>query len=733
MWPNIKQLIDSGALRCSVLSGDSDSLYRMVCKASVIDYAVALPTNCSNELLFLSEAPVPKDEGFKAAVRYAAGIVVPSGMTHEPALFQLNIPIYTCPPEEMNNMASACNEQILRQITLYLSGELPPEGYQGYSSLYFSSVFENAINGMRYSDSAMDSVSHSARMFPPSPYILALIRIEDGADPADAAVRSVLSALNELMLHRNQGSRLPISVRGNYIVLLMPASGADAVAQDAAARSFIMELRASCEVKFSVCFSESFPNINYIYTNYRSVMFSLALYTEMYGEGCTISFNETSMYLYLLKRMDFPGTTFIYDKYWGQLKEYDIANKTELSLTLDAFVRMNGKSVETAEHLGVHRNTMRNRLHFIGKLLNVDISNPETIFQLSLAQKLKSIMKAAMESGISPAGAAAENAPQERYDLPLSKEIVAAYDLLSRHDASGETVARYLMDHGVEHVTVRRVGTGSAYSDFLRIVIPGLTGRARGMSSPTLGVAGRLGGIKLENQPLSLISDADGAIVAIALALKLASLCATKTGPLGDVIITTQIALSSSSRAHKPAALALSAVDIKTACAYEYDENMDALLSITVCRATRWVNTDGIAVTPTVMGGLILPPSEDLLSILETVSSRSAVVFPITNYDLTPDGNGLYHINSIMQHSLIADCPVVGVALTSSGLVPGVTLRHNDLSDAELAMQFALEVAFGFTAGNVTLYDKDEFALAKESKLKGRESNPGLTTRPPIA
>ncbi|MCK8168198.1 DUF1177 domain-containing protein, partial [Erwinia amylovora] len=88
--------------------------------------------------------------------------------------------------------------------------------------------------------------------------------------------------------------------------------------------------------------------------------------------------------------------------------------------------------------------------------------------------------------------------------------------------------------------------------------------------------------------------------------------------------------------------------------------------------------------------------SEDLLRILETTSGRPAVTFPVTTQDNTPYGNGVYHLNSIMQPATATDVPVVGVAFCSDSVVPGCATGASHEVDIALAVKFVVEVAKEF-------------------------------------
>jgi hypothetical protein len=99
---------------------------------------------------------------------------------------------------------------------------------------------------------------------------------------------------------------------------------------------------------------------------------------------------------------------------------------------------------------------------------------------------------------------------------------------------------------------------------------------------------------------------------------------------------------------------------------------------------------------------------------MEWVTGDVPATFPVTMQDITPYGNGIYHINSIMQPSVWTDCPVVGVAPTTRMAVPGCATGANMPYGLEATTRFCVEVAKGFGAGQVKFYDPEQFALMQK-------------------
>jgi Protein of unknown function (DUF1177) len=151
-------------------------------------------------------------------------------------------------------------------------------------------------------------------------------------------------------------------------------------------------------------------------------------------------------------------------------------------------------------------------------------------------------------------------------------------------------------------------------------------------------------------------------------------------------------------------------VDMATLNAEEVRPEMEAILTVDTTRGNRVVNHRGIAISPTVMQGWILRIAEDLLNIQQQVTGRMPVVLPITMQDITPYGNDLFHINSVLQPCVATRAPVVGVALTAEVAVPGSATGASHPGDIELAVRFCLEVAKAFGQGTCRFYDPEEWS-----------------------
>ncbi|WP_145023299.1 DUF1177 domain-containing protein [Paenibacillus sp. Y412MC10] len=289
------------------------------------------------------------------------------------------------------------------------------------------------------------------------------------------------------------------------------------------------------------------------------------------------------------------------------------------------------------------------------------------------------------------------------------KQTMISLDAMDDGYVTGEKVKALFADYAEISVEVQKVTGEKGSTDFIKIVIPGTEGKSRGGSVPTLGIVGRLGGIGARPSRIGLVSDADGAVAAVASALKLADMQVKGDRLKGDVIVTTHICPDAPTRPHEPVDFMDSPVDIGAMNAHEVLPEMDAVLSIDTTKGNRVINHKGFAISPTVKEGYILRVSEDLLRIMEMTTGLLPVTFPITMQDITPYGNDLYHINSILQPAVATSAPVVGVAVTAQSVVPGCGTGASHEIDIAAAVRFAVEVAKEVTNGTCAFYNPDEY------------------------
>ncbi|MCI8453092.1 MAG: DUF1177 domain-containing protein [Lachnospiraceae bacterium] len=296
----------------------------------------------------------------------------------------------------------------------------------------------------------------------------------------------------------------------------------------------------------------------------------------------------------------------------------------------------------------------------------------------------------------------------------LYRQLMELYDILDDASASGRRAADYLdgIRPGccVETYPLRgREGS----TDMVRVWIPGKNGKKNGGTAPTIGLLGRLGGLGARPERIGFVSDGDGALTALAVAAKLLDMQNKGDVLEGDVFVSTHVCPDAPTTPHEPVPFMGSPVDTAAINKEEVSPELDAILVVDTTKGNRIINCRGFAISPTVKEGYILPVSSDLLDLMQITTGRLAQVFALSQQDITPYGNGLYHLNSILQPAPVTDAPVVGVAITTETMVPGCATGATHLADLDDAARFMLEAAKEFTSGKCAFYDTKEYGRLK--------------------
>lgn len=297
----------------------------------------------------------------------------------------------------------------------------------------------------------------------------------------------------------------------------------------------------------------------------------------------------------------------------------------------------------------------------------------------------------------------------------LLKEVIEIADLLDDSEVSGYSLKQFFKDKFTDaDISVETISSNAGSTDMISISIPGSAGKLSGNNAPTLALLGRLGGLGARPEIIGLVSDADGAIAALSAAYKLLSMKRRGDVLTGDVVIKTHICPNAPTKPHHPVPFMDSPVDTRTLNEHEVTGDIDAIISCDTTKGNRILNHRGVAITPTAKSGYILKVSNDLIDILESTSGEYAHVLALSQQDITPYGNGLTHINSIMQPSVATDKPVVGLAITTQTVVAGCATGASHFDDIELAARYMVEVAKAYGSGNCKFYDQEEHELLQK-------------------
>jgi len=131
----------------------------------------------------------------------------------------------------------------------------------------------------------------------------------------------------------------------------------------------------------------------------------------------------------------------------------------------------------------------------------------------------------------------------------MFNHVIESVELLSSPSVTGDVVADLVGGRGATEVRVTTVEEKSR-TQFIRFTIPG-SRKAGGKTARTLGLIGNLGGVAGYPEIRGLVSDADGAVTALAVALRLLDSRAMGESLDGDVIVSTHICTTAPTIPHE--------------------------------------------------------------------------------------------------------------------------------------------------------------------------------------
>lgn len=215
-----------------------------------------------------------------------------------------------------------------------------------------------------------------------------------------ARLKSQLASIVGKCVHRIDWRALVVQ-RSDSVVAIMPAPMHDPMqANQTAMRATLQQLAQNIQKKVKEQYNDITVTIGIsslvddplmIALKYQEVRNIIKLTRKMQGEGRIAFWEDVEVYS-LLGQLGQPLERFYANKL-GNLDCPEVRNREELITTLKVFLECQGNTVETAEKLFIHRNTLRYRLQRIEQILGIDLSQPNERFSLWLAVKVRALLK----------------------------------------------------------------------------------------------------------------------------------------------------------------------------------------------------------------------------------------------------------------------------------------------------------------------------------------------------
>jgi purine catabolism regulator len=112
---------------------------------------------------------------------------------------------------------------------------------------------------------------------------------------------------------------------------------------------------------------------------------------RMFGKTGRASQADFGPFALLLSTVDHPSARAFVHGALGAIEEYDRRHGTELLRTLGEFLRDGCRYQACANRIGIHVSTLRYRLDRLHELFGIDLGQPDSVFGLTLALRLREL------------------------------------------------------------------------------------------------------------------------------------------------------------------------------------------------------------------------------------------------------------------------------------------------------------------------------------------------------
>jgi hypothetical protein len=176
------------------------------------------------------------------------------------------------------------------------------------------------------------------------------------------------------------GGDVLVTVRGDRVVMI--------VSEDFDRRAMLRGLRdALVGKRFSIGVSACHDVVSEYQQAVQEAEVAAALGATMRGDGIT-HYEDLGVYRLLAANGDTTELDRFVQRWLGAVIEYDEAHDSELVRSLAEYLERGGSLDQAAESLFIHRSTLKYRLGRVANLAGVDLTDPDTRFNLQLATRV---------------------------------------------------------------------------------------------------------------------------------------------------------------------------------------------------------------------------------------------------------------------------------------------------------------------------------------------------------
>ncbi|MBX3071046.1 MAG: helix-turn-helix domain-containing protein [Thermomicrobiales bacterium] len=192
---------------------------------------------------------------------------------------------------------------------------------------------------------------------------------------------------------RQSNRRAIVVVQGDSAVVLMPERSRerDPIAAASQLQSDIASFLGASTVSIAV--SAPCATIDDFSVRYAEARRALDISHALKRTAAIVTLEEFGLYGLLFRRDDQDYLDRYIDRLLGPLSRPGNERETTLLQTLTAYLEEGGAFRATARRLDIHPNTLRGRLSRIEELTQLDLHDPRTRTELSIAVELRSVSR----------------------------------------------------------------------------------------------------------------------------------------------------------------------------------------------------------------------------------------------------------------------------------------------------------------------------------------------------
>ncbi|MBE3596244.1 MAG: helix-turn-helix domain-containing protein [Hydrogenibacillus sp.] len=143
----------------------------------------------------------------------------------------------------------------------------------------------------------------------------------------------------------------------------------------------------------SMGIGRAYAGVEGLRRSYREAKEALDLGSLRFGPGTVATIEDVGAERYLYRWYTSPEAQQLIDEMLGPLFDLPVQQRRAMLETIAALVATNGDITRAAERLSLHRNTVRYRLHQFEQRTNVNLSDPENVYLLSLSIRAYQMME----------------------------------------------------------------------------------------------------------------------------------------------------------------------------------------------------------------------------------------------------------------------------------------------------------------------------------------------------